>query len=152
VYNKCYNPNGKHTARSYKFPYEDDSFDFVFLTSVFTHMLLEDTEHYLAEVSRVLKPLGRCLSTFFLLNEESRALILARKSRPDFAYELDGAFTTSQETPEAAIAVLETAVKSMFERYRLRLLAPVHYGSWCGRANYLSYQDILISEKLIDGQ
>ena len=39
VYNKAYNPYGKYKASDYKFPYEDESFDFVFLTSVFTHLL-----------------------------------------------------------------------------------------------------------------
>ena len=151
VYNKAYNPEGRQTARSYVFPYEDSSFDFVFLTSVFTHMLLEDTEHYLSEISRVLKPLGRCFATFFLLNDESRALMHARESKRDFVHEVDGVFTTSQDTPEDAVAIPETAVKSMLDRCRMRLLAPVHYGSWCGRTNYLSYQDIVVSEKLGDG-
>ena len=41
--------------------------DVAFLTSVFTHMLPEDVEHYLDELARVLKPGGRTLITWFLL-------------------------------------------------------------------------------------
>src|SRR5688572_22585232 len=37
VYNEHYNARGRFTASEYKFPYADDSFDFVFLASVFTH-------------------------------------------------------------------------------------------------------------------
>jgi SAM-dependent methyltransferase len=44
VYNKHYNPTGRYQARDYRFPYEDSSFDFVFLTSVFTHMLAGDVD------------------------------------------------------------------------------------------------------------
>lgn len=53
IYNKSYNPEGKITAHQYAFPYGEASFDFVFLTSVFTHMLPADVENYLHQVSRV---------------------------------------------------------------------------------------------------
>ena len=55
IYNKAYNPNGSQLASDYRFPFEDSAFDFVFLTSVFTHMLPADMENYLNEVTRVLK-------------------------------------------------------------------------------------------------
>src|SRR6185503_5290247 len=62
----------KLKASQYTFPYENNSFDFVFLTSVFTHMVRADVERYVQEVARVLKPGGRCLTTFYLLNAESK--------------------------------------------------------------------------------
>ena len=34
IYNKCYNPKGTFAASKYRFPYEDESFDLIFLTSV----------------------------------------------------------------------------------------------------------------------
>jgi SAM-dependent methyltransferase len=54
------------------FPYTDARFDLVFLFSVFTHMMPDDTSNYLQQIARVLKPGGRCLATFFLLDEESK--------------------------------------------------------------------------------
>jgi SAM-dependent methyltransferase len=36
VYNRHYNPVGRFSASEYRFPFEDRSFDFVVLTSVFT--------------------------------------------------------------------------------------------------------------------
>ncbi len=57
---------------------------FVLLTSVFTHMLPQDMDNYLSEVARVLKPDGRCLITYFLLNPESLALIDAEESSFNF--------------------------------------------------------------------
>jgi SAM-dependent methyltransferase len=41
VYNKEYNSGGTHRASEYESPYEDESFDFVMLTSDFTYMLPE---------------------------------------------------------------------------------------------------------------
>ena len=58
IYNKCYNEPGRQVSRKYRFPYEDNSFDFAFLTSVFTHMLPRDMESYLGEIHRVLRPGG----------------------------------------------------------------------------------------------
>ena len=42
IFNKWYNPGGAFAASEYRFPYDDESFDFIFLTSVFTHMLAPD--------------------------------------------------------------------------------------------------------------
>jgi len=70
IYNKMYNQGGSIKSTEYKFPYNNEKFDFVFLTSVFTHMFRKDVEQYIKEISRVLKKSGKCLITFFLLNED----------------------------------------------------------------------------------
>jgi SAM-dependent methyltransferase len=54
-----YNPSGRHEAAEYRFPYEDASFDFAFLTSVFTHLQRPAVDNYVAELARVLRPGGR---------------------------------------------------------------------------------------------
>jgi SAM-dependent methyltransferase len=66
VFSRYYNPAGKLRGRDYAIPFEDGRFDFVFLTSVFTHMLPEDMEHYLDEISRVMAPGATCISSFGL--------------------------------------------------------------------------------------
>src|SRR5439155_20602881 len=53
VYNPAYHRKGKHPAHLYKFPYQDGFFDFVFLTSIFTHLAPPETDNYLAEIARV---------------------------------------------------------------------------------------------------
>ena len=147
VYNKHYNPDGRVRACDYRFPFDNDFFDFIFLTSVFTHMMPADLENYLREIARVLKPGGKCLITFLLRNEESAGLIRAGKSDLDFVHEMDGCFTTKPADPEAAIAYDEAIALQFFGKCGLDLEPPVHYGSWCGRENYLSYQDIVVAGK-----
>ena len=147
IYNKNYNPRGKVRAQDFQFPFKDESFDFVFLTSVFTHMLPSDLENYLSEISRVLKPGGRCLITFFLLNKESKHLIHASRSNLDFKYKIEGCLTTDNNNPESAIAYSEDIVRSMFASCKLKIIQPIHYGSWCGRDSFLSYQDIVVASK-----
>jgi SAM-dependent methyltransferase len=148
VYNKHYNKNGNTLADDYRFPFEGESFDFIFLTSVFTHMLPPALENYLREISRVLKVGGKCLITFFLLNDASKKMLIAGKSTLDFRYEIDGCLTVSEEDPEGAIAYDEGFVTRLYGKCGLKVSLPVSYGSWCGRDHYLSYQDIVVATKM----
>lgn len=66
VENDLYNPQGGARASDYRFPFDDDSFDFVFLQSVYTHMLEEDCANYAGEIMRVLKPGGTAAVSIFL--------------------------------------------------------------------------------------
>ena len=145
-YNKAYNPGGTHKSSDYNFPYESDSFDFLFLASVFTHMLLPDLENYLSEIVRVLKRNARCLITFHLLNAESWRLI-EQKQLPYFQHELEGAYVHDTDTPETGVAYEEIFVRELYQRYGLRIVEPIHYGSWCERDEFLSYQDIVVATK-----
>jgi len=148
VYNKYYNPSGTIPAKDYRFPYDDNYFDFVFLTSVFTHMLPIDMENYLNQIARVLKPKGRCLITFFLLNEQSEALIRAGRSTLPFLHKVEGCLTTDKEYPEDAIAYDEGFVLKLFEKHGLKISQPIQYGSWCKRPTFLTYQDMIVAEKV----
>jgi SAM-dependent methyltransferase len=147
IYNKSYNLQGKLKASEYKFPYESGSFDFVFLTSVFTHMLPQDMENYVSEIARVLKPGCMCLVTFFLLNAESINLIESKLSSLEFQYKFERYRTISRRFLESAIAFDEKLIRELYLRYGLHITEPIHYGAWSGRKNHLSYQDIIIAVK-----
>jgi len=147
VYNKQYNPNGKYKASEHKFPYADQSFDFVFATSVFTHMLPDDMENYLSETARVLKRHGRCFLTLYLLNEESQRLIEATLSPEEFKYDLGVCRTTDKETPESCVAYDESFIRSLCSKYQLNIVEPLHYGGWRKRQQFLTYQDAIIAVK-----
>jgi ubiquinone/menaquinone biosynthesis C-methylase UbiE len=151
IYNKFYNRNGKFNSQDYRFPFDNDFFDFIFLTSVFTHMLPSDIRHYMGEISRVLKPGGNCLITFFILNEESKMLVTSGSSTLNFQYQVDDFLTINETVPEDAVAYEEEFVKKLFENHGLGLKQPIHYGAWCGRQNFLTYQDLIIAEKTNSG-
>lgn len=68
VENAAYNPTGTVTAETYTFPYHDGRFDIAYAASVFTHLLPPATRRYLLESARGLRPGGRCLYSFFLLD------------------------------------------------------------------------------------
>jgi SAM-dependent methyltransferase len=63
VANPRYNPRGGAAAR---LPFDDASFDVVYLYSVFSHMLDGDVRAYLREFGRLLAPGGRVFLTAFV--------------------------------------------------------------------------------------
>lgn len=146
VYNKMYNPKGKYQANIYRFPFDDELFSFVILGSVFTHMLPSDLENYLSEISRMMQKGGRCLITYFLLNEESLQFIESSKSTLDFKYKFSNYRTISNETQENAIAFDEKWIGGLYQRLGLKIVR-LDYGSWCGREKFLSYQDMILAIK-----
>jgi len=148
IYNDLYNPGGKYSAAEYSFPFPDNRFDFVVLNSVFTHMLPEEVENYLGEVSRVLKTNGRCLISFFLLNDESINLLENGQSNIDLRHERGPARVQSNERPELAIGFQEQYVASIYQRAGLQISQPIHYGSWCGRTTFMSFQDQVVAIKV----
>ena len=148
IHNAMYNPAGTQRARDFRFPHPDGWFDFQFSTSVFTHMLAADLAHYVAEIARVLAPGGRCLNTFFLVNAESTRLIAAGRSTRDIRHPLDGCFTLDRAVPEEAVGYDEAVIRALFARHDLAIVEPIHYGSWCGRSDFVAYQDMIVTEKL----
>lgn len=147
VHNPEYNPGGRYRAAEYRFPFEAETFDFVFLTSVFTHMLPPDMERYLEEIARVLRPGGRCLITWFLMNGESLQSVESGSADLDFRHDFGDYRAVDGSVPEKAVAYAEHFVLDRYRRTGLRQDLPIRYGTWCGRAHGLSIQDIIIARK-----
>ena len=148
IYNGVYNPSGKYKASNFKFPYKDESFDLVFLTSVFTHMLTEDMENYLSEIVRVLRKGGRCFITYFLLNAETIRLMEQKQSIFDFKLERDGCcYAHDLDIPEHAIAYEEGFIRELYIKNSLILIEPIYYGSWRNGKKSQPFQDFIIAKK-----
>ena len=147
LHNTLYHPKGRFKASEYRFPYDDASFDFVCLISVFTHMATEEIDNYLREISRVMRPGGRCLITHFLINPESSRLIASGRSRKRFANDFGTFRAEDRGVPERAIAVEETVIRSLYARHGLTIREPIRYGGWSGRRPFLSRQDVVIAAK-----
>src|SRR5260221_6917958 len=143
IYNKTYNRKGKVAADAFQFPYDDQSFDFVFACSVFTHMLPDDLEHYVSETARTLSPGGQGFFTFFLMNDAARSQMAAGKASLDFAFSKGSYLTIDATSPEAAVAYEEDFVVALLANYGLRVRRPIRYGTWSGREDSPAYQDIV---------
>jgi hypothetical protein len=85
--------------------------------------------------------------TFFLLNEESRSLIGKGLSALAFRFSRDGCRVNDDLVPEYAVAYDEGQILQLCNHVGLAVNS-LHYGLWCGRPEYLSYQDLLVVRKL----
>jgi SAM-dependent methyltransferase len=147
VHNDLYNKKGRFEPEDYRFPFEDASFDFVYLCSVFTHMGPAAVRNYLREIARVLKPSAQCFITWYFLDEEARRLIADGRSTLDFRHPHGEALSVSREHPEYDIAFSEGWIRDAYREAGLSLLEPIHPGYWSGKKEFLSSQDILIARK-----
>lgn len=147
LFSRRYNPSGRYLAKDYIFPLADKQFDFIFLTSVFTHMLPADVENYLREIARLLQESGRALMTCFLLNEAQQRLAEQGKNDISFQYGPGSYRLRNEAIPESAVAYQENFLIELIQKCGLELAKPIYYGAWSGRDDGLSYQDILLTKR-----
>jgi SAM-dependent methyltransferase len=130
-------------AQEFRFPFGDASFDFVFATSLFTHLMLDETRRYLQESARVLVPGGRLLATFFLLNEHSREVLPRLEAHYRFPVEQHPLRLADAENPAFGVAIDEGVLIDLireagFSRHE------IHYGQWAQRPDGVTFQDVVL--------
>jgi SAM-dependent methyltransferase len=146
LYNRRYHPGGAHRAAEYRFPYDDEEFDLVIATSVYTHLLEAEADHYLAESARVLRPGGSLFATFFLLDESSRGHIAAGTAGLPFLDADRHVAVLSEDLPEEAVAYDAGWVRERLAAHGLRPTA-TRPGTWSGREDGLSFQDLVVARR-----
>jgi ubiquinone/menaquinone biosynthesis C-methylase UbiE len=147
LYNQLYNTSNKADAGNFIFPYADGKFDFVFLTSVFTHMMPKEVEHYIHEISRVMKPGATCLMSFFIVNCESEDLMIKQPTHMNFPINKGFYRLHSSQVDTANVAYDEEWLLEKLENAGLKMEI-IKYGQWVGRSIYFDYQDLLICSKM----
>ena len=127
--NSLYSRTGADAA-TYRFPYNDGTFDVVFATSVFTHLLPNAANNYAREIRRVMKQGGRGLLTFFLVNDAFRQERLAGEPLMlSFPHEYGSYSTMSEDEPERVVAFEEDYARRMLKDASLSVIE-FSYGYW----------------------
>ncbi len=142
IFNSFYNPRGKESALAYRFPVADGAADFVFATSVFTHMPRAEVAHYLAETARCMKPGASAYFTCFMLDAESRRQIESGQTLFRFPHPRDGCQVESLSEPDLAVAFERPAFEAMAPEAGLEVAA-FHPGNWRGLP-YEDFQDAYV--------
>ncbi len=147
--NDLYNLSTENEAKDFVFPYANDEFDLVFLTSVFTHMVLADVENYLKQIQRVLKPGGTCFATFFIINQEAIDF-MQQSGKEMFTTKLDHHYLFHARVKEANVAYDEDYLTGHLIRSTGLELDSIHFGYWSGRPKTAleNFQDISIIKKV----
>lgn len=142
--NDLYTESGAD-ASIFKFPYEDDSFDLVILTSVFTHMVANEVEHYMQEIARVLKPGGKVFSTFFVLTDTSKKHMVGTDF--EFKFKRENHVLMDDKVTAANVAYEEDYLKKELLSANGFILRHFLPGSWSSAPDYFDFQDIIVAEK-----
>ncbi len=139
-----YNPEGSQLASAFVFPYPDASFDYVWLGSVFTHLLTADKDQFSREIARVLKPGGISIVSWYLIEEEARANTGNGQIAFDFVHALDGCWTATPELPESVIGYDLEPILVQYDQLGLEVLNQA-LGVW--RRQPMQDQDIIVARK-----
>lgn len=146
LYNDLYKKDGI-LASSFTFPYPEKSFDMACAISVFTHMIPEEVEQYIAEASRVIVPGGYLVATFFILNEESRAFMV--KGKFQFPYDYGHFALMDEKVKSANVAYDQDYLFNLVKEkgWTIDAFLP---GYWCGREKIEGndFQDIIVLKKM----
>ncbi len=142
--NTLYSKGGA-SASQYKFPFPDQKFDFVFLTSVFTHLNPEDADNYLKEIQRVLKPDARVLMSFYLMTGEYARNRKKKRAHVTFDHGQHPYWVNDPKVPEAVSAYDEAYILEKIRSAGLSIDA-VYYGGWNGHRG-MSFQDIIVASR-----
>lgn len=100
---KIYNVTGKNNG-GYALPIADESIDFVFSTSLFTHLLEPELVNYCKESLRVLKPGGSMAMYCFSMDHPPPSF----GNRFTFGSKIGNSYVESMAAPEAAVAYKES--------------------------------------------
>jgi SAM-dependent methyltransferase len=102
---KAYRVNANSNGHTYyELPVEDASADFVFSTSLFTHLLEQELINYCQESYRVLKPGGHMSMFCFSMDHPPPTF----GDRHTFRHRMGNAYVESLQSPEAAVAYHES--------------------------------------------
>ncbi|MEC3905764.1 class I SAM-dependent methyltransferase [Tamlana sp. 2201CG12-4] len=148
VFNDLYN-TAEVKATEFEIPYKTADFNKVFSFSLFTHMQLEEIQHYFFEIERILKPKGLCFPTFFLYNSESEDSIFKRNGF-SFPYKGENFRLMHESVKSGNIAIHEDTLKGMLNKANLKCVKIVdgYWKDYIRDKSKKEYQDIVVFEKV----
>lgn len=147
LFNDLYNTSKLKTL-DFTFPYKAKSFDKIFSFSVFTHIQIDEIQHYFNEIESALKVDGLCFSTFFLYDSETEDYIAKRKDF-NFPFKHGGFRLMNESVKSGNIAINKTKLNKMLKKARLKKVKLID-GYWKDKIKdetKKEYQDIVVFKK-----
>ncbi len=147
--NDLYRSDGEDPT-TFRFPYDDNTFDSCVINSVFTHMVPEEVDNYMGEVSRVLKKGGKGIITFFIINEVSESN-MSKHDGFKFKHDLGHYRLMDEKVKSANVAYNEDYLQETLLRKKgLKEIHRIH-GFWSHgirKDKKDDFQDVLFVEKI----
>ena len=140
------NPGGTIAAPEFRFPFADQMFDLTILSSVFTHMLPDAVEHYVAELARVVAPGGCCFITVFLFDADGEAAVAAGTTIFDFRHPVGPCLTFNPDDPYDGLACRPQWLFGLLARHGF-VIETVRLGNWRRVRSYEISQDYVVARR-----
>ncbi|MGL6284783.1 MAG: class I SAM-dependent methyltransferase, partial [Microcoleaceae cyanobacterium] len=149
IHHPLYHPTGAIAPDQFIFPYHDQSFDLVCVSHWFMHLQPDIFRHYLQQISRVLKPGGRCIFKCWIINPESQELIRAGRSSQNLSHQLGECWVKYPELPERALGLAEVPLLQWIEETGF-IIQERAYGAWCGRTSNITNDLVILVKPAIN--
>jgi len=114
-----------YTAANYRFPYDAQTFDFVYAGSLFTHLTEAGARNYLHQVAAVLKSGGRFVCTWLLFNSQSAKLLTGRSMERIWNSNCGTHRVIGQQEPEVSVLYDEASVRRWYADAGLGIIEPI---------------------------
>jgi SAM-dependent methyltransferase len=135
-------------GEAFVFPYPDATFDLAFSMSVYTHLSYPIVDHYIAETSRVLRPGGLCVNTFFVMDEFAVDAMAAGRADRRYVGQGTGIYVADPENANYGIGFSPDLITSLHNAHDLTIIPPLRFGDWSGRnVDSFVYQDVVVARK-----
>jgi SAM-dependent methyltransferase len=124
-----YNLAGAVTASAYHFPFAAAEFDAAVVSSVFTHMLADEIENYVANLGRVMKPDAPIFITALLFDGEAERAVAQSAAALDFRHHVGPCITFDCNNPREGIAFPEAWLTEVLRREGFEI-GLIQRGNW----------------------
>jgi SAM-dependent methyltransferase len=149
IRDSLHNPGGELEPSDVRLPAAAGSVDLVFAQSVFTHMLPDQFQHFLAEAARVVSDDGTVYLTCFRVDQE--ILDTARRTnltQYDLRFEHQyspGCYVNELDHLTGAVAYEMSQLRRLVDAAGLQFRGPVRLGAWSGHFPVcFDGQDVLV--------
>jgi hypothetical protein len=123
-------------------------FDAIFSHSVFTHMWMEGIVHTLKQQAKVLCNGGICINTWLVIDEYAQYVLRCGLADRQLPFRVNCAFTYDTQNPLLCTAYSLQDVYRMYTQAGHQIIS-IEPGSWAGRDNGVTYQDIILSKPFV---
>ncbi len=159
TFNQAYAPEQRQCGRQWDIP--DKSIDMLTALSVWTHLNEKDAVFYFKEIGRVLKPGGKAIVTFFLLDKTYYDSLEIRSDKPgryhntnqtkwifDNPCSQSGMWFNPKwvKMTEDAVAITERGIDTLISNTGLNI-CDIHTGNW-KEVPGIFFQDVLVFSKV----
>jgi SAM-dependent methyltransferase len=146
IHAPSHNPRGALTASAYRFSFAAREFDAAVVSAVFTHMLADEIENYIAQLARVLRPNGHAFITALLFDDEAEKAVAQGSTAFDFRHPVGPCMTFDRDRPQEGVACPESWLGQILERNGFAIDV-IQRGNWRQVRSCEVSRDVIVARR-----